>query len=265
MSDQKLNFYKSLGYPIPGQKLIKTPSQIEGMRKSGKLTTQILFELNEFIKPGISTNQIDDFVFQKTKKAGAVPAPLGYRGFPKSTCVSVNDVICHGIPSERLLEEGDIVNVDVTCILNGFYADACCMYLVGQVSEEAKKLVDVTKQCLIAGINAVKPFQPLNVIGNAIQKIADEHSYSVVEDFGGHGVGVAFHEDPFIHHYQRPEKQMIMVPGMTFTIEPMINQGRKECKILKDNWTAVTKDGKLSAQWEHTILVTDFGSEILTQ
>jgi methionyl aminopeptidase len=261
---EKLSFYKNLGYPTPSKKIIKTEAQIEGMRKSGKLTRKILDELTLFIKPGITTNSIDAFVHKLTIQEGGVPAPLGYKGYPKSTCVSVNEVICHGIPSDRILKDGDIVNVDVTCILNQFYADSCRMYLVGNVSNDAMQLVNVAKKCLEEGIKAIKPWQPLNVIGDAIQKIADTYGYSIVEDFGGHGVGLEFHEDPFVCHYAKKEKQMVMIPGMTFTIEPMINQGVKGCKILKDNWTAVTKDGKLSAQWEHTIAVTNFGSEILT-
>jgi len=199
----------------------------------------------------------------------AYPAPLNYRGksavgFPKSVCTSVNNVICHGIPGNEVLKEGDIINVDVTSILDGYYGDASRMFLIGDVSEEAKNLVDITQQCLQIGIQQVKPGKTTGDIGHAIQTHAEGLGYSVVRDFAGHGVGIEFHEEPQILHYGKPNTGVLLQPNMVFTIEPMINIGRPECKLLSDGWTAVTQDGSLSAQWEHTIRVTTNGSEILT-
>jgi len=199
----------------------------------------------------------------------AYPAPLNYRGksavgFPKSVCTSVNNVICHGIPGNEVLKEGDIINVDVTSILDGYYGDASRMFLIGDVSEEAKNLVDITQQCLQIGIQQVKPGKTTGDIGHAIQTHAEGLGYSVVRDFAGHGVGIEFHEEPQILHYGKPNTGVLLQPNMVFTIEPMINIGRPECKLLSDGWTAVTQDGSLSAQWEHTIRVTANGSEILT-
>ncbi len=259
-----LQHLHSKGYDTPSLSLIKTDKDIAGIKKSSTLTHQLLDELNTIIKPGITTNEINTWVHEETIKRGAIPAPLHYKGFPKSICTSINDVICHGIPDDTILKEGDIVNVDITCIIDGYFGDSCRMYSVGKISTSAQKLIDVTKECLDLAIKSVKPLQPVNVIGEAIEKHAHKHNYSVVECFGGHGVGNAFHEEPFIFHYKRSDKQMIMVPGMVFTIEPMINEGGYDCNILDDDWTAVTKDGSLSAQWEHTILVTETGAEVLT-
>ena len=263
-SDDRLRELSRQGYPIPDRKLIKTPEQLDGIRKSSQLTATILDELNSIIKPGITTNDIDRWVYDYTIRHNAIPAPLNYKGFPKSVCTSLNEVICHGIPSDRVLEEGDIINVDVTCILDGYYGDSCRMYKVGSVSKEADDLVRVSKECLMKGIEAVKAFSSINDIGNAITEHAHAHHYSVVEMFGGHGVGNKFHEEPFIHHNKVKSKLMIMMPGMVFTIEPMINCGSHHAKILKDDWTAVTKDKRLSSQWEHTLVVTETGCEILT-
>jgi len=263
-SDEKLQSFARKGYPIPKRSLIKTPEQIEGIRKSSQLTSSLLDELNTIIKPGITTNELDEWVYNQIVSHGATPAPLNYKGFPKSICTSINEVICHGIPEDRTLKEGDIINVDITCILNGYYGDSCRMYPVGDISNEASTLINVTKECLLKGIEAVKPFYPINVIGDAIQDHAEKHGYSVVDMFGGHGTGNEFHEDPFIHHNKMRSKLMIMVPGMVFTIEPMINMGKPQATILSDGWTAVTKDKSLSAQWEHTIAVTETGADILT-
>ena len=199
----------------------------------------------------------------------AYPAPLNYRGksavgFPKSICTSVNNVICHGIPGNEVLKEGDIINVDVTSVLDGYYGDASRMFLIGDVLEEAKNLVDITQQCLQIGIQQVKPGKTTGDIGHAIQTHAEGLGYSVVRDFAGHGVGIEFHEEPQILHYGKPDTGILLQPNMVFTIEPMINIGRPECKLLSDGWTAVTQDGSLSAQWEHTIRVTSNSSEILT-
>lgn len=222
-------------------------------------------EVDKFIKEGITTNDINNLVHKMTVDAGAIPATLGYEGFPKSVCTSLNNVVCHGIPDETVLKSGDILNVDITTILNGYYSDMSRMYLVGDVSDEAKRLVDVTKQCMFAGINAVKPYMPVSEIGKAINEITDREGYSIIRDLSGHGVGLEFHNDPVVEHYRTDRKTMIMVPGMVFTVEPMINQGTFECEVLDDDWTVVTKDGKLSAQWEHTVLVTENGVEIITE
>lgn len=264
--ETKLAQMAAKGCVIPDKSLLKNEETIEGMRASGKITTMILDEVAELIKPGVSTEEINTFVHNRTLEMGGIPAPLNYHGFPKSTCTSINEVICHGIPSpDRFLKEGDIINVDVTTILNGYYSDASRMYYVGEVSETAKRLVEKTKECLEIGLSVVKPLATTNDIGIAIEKYATENGYSVVEDFGGHGLGKVFHEDPFIFHFDIGEPGMILLPGMTFTIEPMINEGEFDCKVLTDNWTAVTVDGKLSAQWEYTLVVTADGAEILAR
>lgn len=263
--DEKLKSFKRDGYPIPDRSLIKKAEDIDGIRKACQLTKSILDKLDTIIEPGTTTEDIDNWVHKQITSAGAVPATLGYKGFPKSCCTSINEVICHGIPSPtRVLKEGDIINVDLTSILNGYYGDSCRMYPVGKISKRAEKLSLVTKQCLDRSIAAIKPFMPLNIVGEVITQHAESHGYSVVEIFGGHGIGLAFHEEPFVYHCETEHKQMILVPGMTFTIEPMINEGGPDGKILDDGWTAVTEDGTLSAQWEHTILITESGAEVLT-
>lgn len=248
----------------PPRILIKTEEQIDGIRKSGVITVKILDFIQEQIKSGITTNQINDWVHELTLQHGAIPAPLNYKGFPKSVCTSINHVVCHGIPNETVLKDGDIVNVDVTSILNGYYSDASRTFCIGTVSPEAKRLVQVTKECLEIGIAAVRPGATVGDIGHTIQHHAHQQGYSVVEDFAGHGTGLYFHEEPQILHSGKPHTGPKLVPNMVFTIEPMINMGRKETRILKDHWTAVTADGSLSAQWEHTLRVTETGSEILT-
>ncbi len=263
--DQILDSWQRKGFTIPTKSLIKTPAQIEGIKKSGQLTKQILDMLETRILPGITTSQIDQWVSEYTITHGGIPAPLNYRGFPKSVCTSINQVICHGIPDETILQAGDIINVDVTTILDGFYADASRMYYVGNVSPQADTLAKCAYECMNLGINQVKPYTNLHNIGYAIEQYASEHGYSVVRDYGGHGIGLQFHEEPFVGHYADScEKGLILAPGMVFTIEPMINEGTYECTHLADGWTTVTKDGKLSAQWEHTVLVTSSGVEILT-
>ena len=244
--------------------IIKTPEQIAGIRKSSQLTREILDMLERRIVPGITTGDIDRWVHDYTVGHGAIPAPLNYRGFPKSTCTSLNEVVCHGIPDGTLLKEGDILNVDVTCILDGYYGDASRMFLLGEVSEEARNLVTVTRECLYLGIEQVKPGNTLGDIGHAIQQHAESHGYSVVRAFVGHGTGVQFHEPPDIRHYGALGTGTVLVPNMVFTIEPMINAGSYQVKVLEDHWTAVTVDGSLSAQWEHTLWVTEDGAEILT-
>ena len=244
--------------------LIKTPEQIQGIRAAGKLAWELLEMLEERIRPGISTEDINTWVHQYTLEHGGVSAPLNYKGFPKSVCTSVNEVVCHGIPGARVLEEGDIVNVDVTPILNGFYGDSSRMYALGRISPEAQHLIEVTRECLQLGIAQVRPGGNLGDIGHAIQTHAEGHRYSVVRDFVGHGTGVRFHEDPQVPHFGRRGTGHPMLPGMVFTIEPMINLGDWHVRILDDNWTAVTTDGSLSAQWEHTVAVTTDGVEVLT-
>lgn len=261
--DEKLKKFKKQGYEVPERHLILSETDIEGLKKSAVITEAILNQVGDMIKPGVTTNEIDAFVHQYTVDHGAIPAPLNYMGFPKSCCTSINEVICHGIPEDRALKEGDIINVDVTSILNGYFTDASRMFAVGSISQEAQKLIDCAKECLQIGLDQVAPYVSFSAIGTAIEAYANSQGYSVVRDFGGHGIGNNFHEDPHVSHFDTGHKGMIMVPGMVFTIEPMINEGTYKLEVLEDDWTAVTKDGKLSAQWEHTLLVTDMGYEVL--
>lgn len=244
--------------------LIKTEEQIEGIRRSSQLTSEILDMLEERIAPGVTTGEIDTWVHEYTLAHGATPAPLNYRGFPRSVCTSINEVVCHGIPGERVLEKGDILNVDVTSILDGYYGDSSRMFLIGDVSEEALRLVRTTRACLYAAIDAVRPGMRLGDLGHAIQQQAESAGYSVVRAFVGHGTGVEFHEPPDVRHYGQPGTGQLLREGMVFTIEPMINVGTHQVKVLDDGWTAITADKELSAQWEHTLLVTETGVEILT-
>ena len=243
---------------------LKEKRDIEGIRAAGRLVIETLDLAEKHIRPGVITDEINTVVHDFTVAHGAIPAPLNYRGFPKSVCVSVNEVICHGIPGNRVLEEGDIVNVDVTSILEGYYADASKTFFVGEPGPDARKIVEVSRACLGVGLSMVKPGKRIGDIGWAVQRYAESHGCSVVREFVGHGVGIEFHESPQIPHYGQKGKGLIIVPGMTFTIEPMINLGKKELHILPDRWTAVTDDGSLSAQFEQTILVTEKGYESLT-
>jgi len=244
--------------------ILKTPEQIEGIRKCGELLLSIMDGVEAMIRPGLKTDDINTYVHEQTIKAGAVPAPLNYRGYPKSVCVSINEVICHGIPGDRVLEDGDIVNIDITPILNGYYADANKTFFVGTPGRDARKIVAVAAESLRLGIEQVKPGATLGDIGHAIQKYAEGQGCSVVREFVGHGVGLDFHEQPQVLHFGRPGTGVTLVPGMVFTIEPMVNIGGKELHVLGDRWTAVTNDGSLSAQFEQTIFVTDDGYESLT-
>jgi methionyl aminopeptidase len=244
--------------------IIKTPKQIEGIRRAGVLLMQIMDGVEQMIRPGLVTEEINTFVHAQTIRAGAVPAPLHYRGFPKSVCVSVNEVICHGIPGDRVLQNGDIVNVDITPILDGYYADASKTFFVGTPGPDAKKIVSIAAHSLKLGMEAVAPGATLGDVGYAIQSYAEGQGCSVVREFVGHGVGLNFHEQPQVLHFGSPGKGVVLVPGMVFTIEPMINLGKKELHVLADKWTAVTNDGTLSAQFEQTILVTETGYESLT-
>ena len=264
--DQKIHEYEINGHEVPEREMLKTPQQIEGMRKAGVLNTAVLDYVAEHIREGMTTQEIDDLVSEYTTSHGGICAPLGYEGYPKSVCTSINEVVCHGIPSpDRVLKSGDIVNVDVTTILDGYYADASRMFMIGQVSDEAKKLVEVTKECLDLAVKEVKPWGFLGDIGAVIDEHAKKHGYSVVIDIGGHGIGIGFHEEPYVCHVGERGTDMLLVPGMTFTIEPMINAGGYEVYIDDDDgWTVYTEDGSLSAQWEYTLAVTEEGVEILT-
>jgi len=246
--------------------IIKTPEQIEGIRKSSKLAGQTLEYIAEFVKEGVSTEFLDQKIEAFIRKNGAIPATLGYSGYPKSCCISINDVVCHGIPTEKdILKNGDILNIDVTTILNGYFGDTSNMYTIGEISVVALELIEVTKHCLDLGIQQVKPGNQFGNIGFAISKYVKAQGFSVVYEYCGHGVGIQFHEEPQIDHSARRNTGPIMKPGMTFTIEPMINQGRPGTIVDKtDKWTARTVDKKLSAQFEHTILVTETGFEVLT-
>lgn len=243
---------------------LKTAQEIAGMKVAGRLVIDTLRKVEELIKPGITTNDINRFVHDYTIKNGAVPAPLNYRGFPKSVCTSINEVICHGIPSDRRLIEGDIINVDVTSILNGYYADANMTFFVGKCSEEAHKIVNVARESLKRGLAMVKPDNTIGDIGWAIQEYAEGMGCSVVREFIGHGIGKSFHEPPDVPHFGRRGSGVTLVPGMVFTVEPMINIGKRFLRVLDDEWTAVTRDGSLSAQFEQTIVVTEKGYESIT-
>jgi methionyl aminopeptidase len=244
--------------------VIKTPAQIEAMRPACRLAAQTLEETAKILRAGITTDDINAFVHDYTVKHGAVPAPLNYRGFPKSVCTSVNEVICHGIPGKRKLKDGDIINVDITSILNGWHGDVSATFYIGEPSEETRRLVKVAKKCLELGIAAVRPGARLGDIGAAIQWYAEPNGCSVVRDFVGHGIGERFHEAPQVTHFGQAGRGQRLRQGMVFTVEPMINQGGWQLHTLADGWTAVTDDGKLSAQFEHTIAVTKEGAEILT-
>lgn len=264
--EKKVMFYESRGFEVPSRRLIKTPEQIEGIRRSGVVNTGVLDLVEREIKAGMSTEDIDKLVYDYTTAHGAIPAPLNYEGFPKSVCTSINEVVCHGIPNPRtILKEGDIINVDVSTILDGYYSDASRMFCIGEVSPEKRRLVDVTKECLEIGMAAAKPYSFVGDIGSAIEKHAKQNGYSVVRDLSGHGVGLEFHEEPQVEHFGKPGTGMLLVPGMVFTIEPMINMGKYPVNFSRiDGWTVTTRDGLPSAQWEHTFLMTENGLEILT-
>ena len=264
--DKKVLYYQNKGCLVPSRRLIKTPEQIEGIRRSGVVNTGVLDLVEKEIKAGMSTAEIDRLVYDYTVSHGAIPAPLNYEGFPKSVCTSINEVVCHGIPSEEeILEEGDIINVDVSTILDGYYSDASRMFIIGQTTPEKEKLVRVAKECLQIGMEAARPFGFVGDIGHAIQRHAERNGFSVVRDLCGHGVGLEFHEDPDVEHFGKKGTGMLLVPGMVFTIEPMINMGTYRVFVdEEDGWTVVTEDELPSAQWEHTFVMTEDGLEILT-
>ena len=241
------------------------PEGFEGMRKAGRLAAEILDALVPHVVPGVTTAELDDIVREMTVAAGGVPATLGYRGYTHSCCISINHVVCHGIPSEKTLKNGDIVNIDVTPMLDGWHGDTSRMYLAGDVPLKARRLVDVTYECLMLGLEQAKPGNHLGDISHAIQQHAEKHRYGVVRDFCGHGLGQVFHDAPEVVHVGRPGTGPELKPGMFFTVEPMINIGRADVKLLDDGWTAVTRDRSLSAQFEHSIGITEDGCEIFTR
>ncbi len=266
--DLKIMAWQEKGKKVPTRQLIKTPEQIEGIRRAGALNTAVLDHVAEHIRQGMTTGEIDRLVYDFTIKHGGIPAPLNYEGYPKSCCTSINDVVCHGIPSdEEELWDGDIINVDCTTILDGYYADASRMFCIGNVSEADKRLVDIAWECLKVGEEVCHPYCFVGDLGNAIAKHAHKNGCTVVRDLCGHGVGNQFHEDPDIVHYGKKGTGMLLVPGMVFTIEPMVNAGDWEvCEDAEDEsgWIILTEDGSNSAQWEHTYLMTEDGLEILT-
>lgn len=263
---ERMEYLRKKHKDVIDDEWIKRPSQIEGIRKAGEINTGVLDEVGKLIHEGMSTQDIDDIVSKYTAEHGGICAPLNYEGFPKSVCTSINGEVCHGIPARhRKLRNGDIINVDCTTILDGYYADASRMFMIGNVSEERRKLVEETKKCLEIGMQAAQPWAHVGDIGYAIAKYAHSKGYSVVRKLGGHGVGIDFHEDPFVAHVGSKGKGMVLVPGMIITIEPMINAGKAAVEIDPyNNWTIYTRDGSDSAQWEHTILITEDGNEILT-
>lgn len=264
--DKRILSFQNKGELVPTRQLIKTPEQIEGIRRSGVVNTGVLDLVQSEIHAGMSTADIDKLVYDYTTAHGAIPAPLNYEGFPKSVCTSINEVVCHGIPSEyEILEEGDIINVDVSTILDGYYSDASRMFIIGETTPEKEKLVRVTKECLEIGAEAAHPWGFVGDIGKAIARHAHKNGFSVVRDLCGHGVGLEFHEEPEVDHYNTHRHGMLLVPGMVFTIEPMINMGDWHVFIdEEDGWTIVSEDELPSAQWEHTFVMTEHGLEVLT-
>ena len=264
--DEKIHRYELEGHIVPPGNILKTEKQIQGIRESSVINMAVLDAVGEMIGPGVSTQQIDDVVTEVTARMGGIAAPLNYEGFPKSVCTSINEVVCHGIPSKDvILKDGDIVNVDVSTLYKGYYSDSSRMYCIGQVSGEKRKLVEGTKECMELGLSMVKPWNFLGDMAQAVNDHARKNGYSVVVDIGGHGIGLEFHEEPFVSYVTSAGTEMLMVPGMVFTIEPMVNMGTSEIYVDdNDGWTVYTADGKPSAQWEITVAVTKDGYEVLT-
>ena len=263
--DNRLSMEADKGHIVPSRDLIKTPEQIEAIRESCAINIAVLDYVQAHIKAGVTTEEIDQWVYNETTKRGGIPAPLGFEGFPKSVCTSINEQVCHGIPSEEVvLKEGDIINVDVSTIYHGYFSDSSRMFCIGEVTPEKKRLVDVVKECVELGLKEVKPWGFLGDMAHAVQTHAEENGYSVVQEIGGHGVGIEFHEDPWVGYVGKRGTDMMMAPGMIFTIEPMINMGRRGIFVDEENdWTVYTADGKPSAQWEIMVLVTEDGHEVL--
>jgi methionyl aminopeptidase len=264
--DEKIEFYKRNHAEVPSKEMIKTKEQLSGIRASSKINIAVLDYVSEHIVIGMTTEEIDRMVYQKTVELGGIPATLGYEGYPKSVCTSVNDQICHGIPSEQVvLKDGDIVNVDASTFYQGYYSDSSRMFCLGNVSEDNRRLVRVAKECVALGLEQVKPWSFLGDMSQAIQDHARQNGYSVVREIGGHGIGIEFHEDPWVSYVIGKGTGVLLAPGMVFTVEPMINKGNDKIRMdRKNGWTFYTADGECSAQWEVTIAVTEEGYEILT-
>ena len=265
--DEKIREYELKGFLVPDRSLLKLPKDVEGIKKSAVINMAVLDEVGEKIHAGMTTQEIDDIVYNTTVKMGGIPADLHYEGYPKSVCTSVNDQVCHGIPSDKVvLKDGDIVNVDCSTILDGYFSDSSRMFCIGDVSPENRRLVEVTKECVEVGIKNVIPWHTLGDMGNAVHQHALKNGYSVVKEIGGHGCGLEFHEDPFVSYVSLPGTEMLMVPGMCFTIEPMVNMGSDEVyEDDRNGWSIYTRDGKPSAQWEVQVLVTEDGCEVLSE
>lgn len=263
--DNRLEYYRRKGAIVPSHDIIKTLAQIQGIRESARINIAVLDYVRDHIKAGITTDQINEWVYEQTVKYHAIPAPLNYDGFPKSVCTSINDQVCHGIPSDDIvLKEGDIINVDVSTILNGYFSDSSRMFCIGEVSADKKRLVEIAKESLQIGLAQVRPWRFLGDMGQTIHEFAVANGYTVVQEIGGHGIGLEFHEDPWVSYVSRKGTEMLMVPGMVFTIEPMINMGTDEIYTDEANgWIVYTADGQPSAQWEVQVLVTEDGYEIL--
>lgn len=264
--DEKIQQYALEGHIVPDHDMLKSKEQIEGIKESSKINIAVLDYVAENIRIGMSTEEIDRLVYEKTTQMGGIPAPLGYEGFPKSVCTSLNDQVCHGIPSEKdILKDGDIVNVDVSTIYHGYFSDSSRMFMLGNVEPKTKELVEKAHRCLDIGLEQVKPWNFLGDMAQAINDYAKSNGYSIVREIGGHGVGLEFHEEPFVSYVTSRGTEMLMVPGMVFTIEPMVNMGKADIYIDDDNgWTVYTEDGRPSAQWEVTVAVTEDGYEVLT-
>lgn len=265
--DEKIERFKSEGHKVPPRKIIKTPNQIAGMQASAAINIAVLDYVGEHIQAGMATEEIDRMVYERTTAMGGIPAPLHYQGFPKSVCTSINDQVCHGIPStEEILKEGDIVNVDCSTILNGYFSDSSRMFCIGEVSKEKKRLIKVAKECIQKGLEQVKPWGFLGDMGQAVHDHAYANGYTVVREIGGHGIGLEFHEDPWVSYVTPKGSEMLLVPGMIFTIEPMINEGSPDFFVDEENeWTVYTEDDGLSAQVEYMVLITEDGAEVLTK
>ena len=263
--DEKLEEFREKGFTVPDHRLIKTPAQIEGIRESAKINIAVLDYVAAHIKEGISTEEIDKWVDSETRRMGGIPAPLNYEGFPKSVCTSLNDQVCHGIPSpDIILKDGDFLNVDVSTIYNGYYSDSSRTFCIGNVSDDKRKLIEAAKESLTVGLNAVKPWTPLGDMSTAVREFLHSKGYTVVREIGGHGCGIEFHEDPWVGYTFEKGTGMLLVPGMVFTIEPMVNMGKPGVVQDDENgWTIYTEDGSPSAQWEIQVLVTDTGAEII--
>ena len=264
--DEKMLLYRRQGAMVPSKKLLKTKAQIDKIKESAKVNIAVLDYVAENIKAGMSTEDINILVHTKTTELGGIPAPLNYEGFPKSVCTSINNEVCHGIPSKDIiLKDGDIINVDCSTIVDGYFSDSSRMFMIGNVSEENKKLVEVTKESVNKGLEMIKPWGFLGDMGQVINDYVTENGYSVVREIGGHGVGLEFHEDPFVSYVTKKGTDMLLVPGLMFTIEPMVNAGTHDVFVDEDNgWTVYTKDGKMSAQWEIQVLVTEDSYEIIS-